>query len=845
MKLIKKLKKGLSRYNWQECLAFLASGILVLSGVIILWISTLQIPDFKSIDERKVAESTKIYDRTGNVLLFDIHQDVTRESILFENISLYVKNATVAIEDSSFYQHYGIEPISILRSVLVNLGAGSLKQGGSTITQQVIKNSLLTSEKAFSRKIKEVILALKLERIMTKEEILTLYLNEAPYGGNIYGVEEASKRFFGISAKDVSLAQSAYLAAIPKAPTYYSPYRSHKKELDTRKNVVLDRMLELNFISKDEADAAKKEIVTFLPLETNEIRAPHFVEFVKVYLENKYGEEEVLSGGLKVTTTLDWTLEQKAEEIIKRYAEDNKKKFNANNAGMIAIDPKTGQILVMVGSRDYFDTENEGNFNITIAHRQPGSAFKPFVYATAFNKGYTPNTVLFDLKTQFDTNCSPEGKPLDPEAKEEETCYTPENYDGKYLGPITLRNALAQSRNIPAIKTLYLAGIKDSIATAQKMGIKGLDDPSRYGLTLVLGGGEVSLLDLTSAYSVFANDGIRNPYSFILKVEDKDGNILDEYKDSSQRVISEKVSREISSILSDKVARTPLYGASSPLDFPGYDVAAKTGTTNDYRDAWIMGYSPNLALGVWAGNNDNTPMEKKVAGFIVAPMWNDFLKEALPKMPIERFKKPIVDSEDNIKPVLKGLWQGGVQYFTDKISGNLATEYTPPETKKVNVIPEIHSILYWLDKNNPMGEKPTLTETDPQFKLWETPIMNWVKEQGLGNLSTFNMPKETDNIHGPMYSPTVIITSPAGNKTYDENEKISTSVIAQGKFPIAQVDFFVNNNYLGGTKKAPFVFNFVPKEIQNISETNEIRVVVYDSVFNKSEKTTPFIVTIN
>ncbi|MEK7070709.1 MAG: PBP1A family penicillin-binding protein [Patescibacteria group bacterium] len=843
MKYLSKIKTGVVKYGWQEYVAVLVSAFLILTGLFILWISTMQIPDFKSIDERKIVESTKIYDKTGKTLLFDVHQDIARQSVHFEDISLYLKNATVAIEDSSFYQHYGIEPVSILRSVFVNIGAGSLKQGGSTITQQVIKNSLLTSEKAFSRKIKEAVLALKLERIMTKDEILDLYLNEMPYGGNIYGVEEASNRFFGISAKDLSLAQSAYIASITKAPTYYSPYRSHKKELDVRKNVVLDRMLELGFISKEEAAAAKKEVVAFLPIETGGIKAPHFVEFVKVYLENKYGAEEVQSGGLKVITTLDWNLEQKAEAIIAKYGEENQTKFNANNAGMVAIDPKTGQILAMVGSRDYFNIENEGNFNITIAHRQPGSAFKPFVYATAFSKGYTPETVLFDLKTQFDTNCSADGVPLNATTKPED-CYTPVNYDGQYIGPVSLRSALAQSRNIPAIKLLYLAGITDSISTAQRMGIRGLEDKNRYGLTLVLGGGEVTLLDMTSAYSVFANDGMRNPYSFILKVEDKNGNILESYEKQEQRVIPENISRQISSILSDKKARAPIYGDSSPLDIPGYDVAAKTGTTNDYKDAWILGYSPNITVGAWVGNNDNTPMEKKVAGFIVAPIWNEFMRDALLDLQTEQFKKPVTVNTDNLKPALKGFWQGGVQYFTDKISGKLATEYTPPETKITNVIPDIHSILYWVDKNNPLGEKPVNPESDPQFNLWEGAVKKWAEEKGLSNVSSIVIPKDVDNVHGPAFIPIITIVSPI-NRLYKSEETVSISVISQGRYPISQVDFFVNNNYLGSTKKVPFNFNFIPGDVPSISQTNEIRVVVYDNVFNKSEKTAPLNVSIN
>jgi len=499
-------RKGWARTFIKEVfLVFVTLGFFI-GGLSFLWVASIDIPDFSSFDTRKVSESTKIYDRTGKVLLYDIHADTKRTVVSFDSISRYIKNATVAIEDAEFYGHIGVRPIATLRAVFIQPLRGKGVQGGSTITQQVVKNTLLTSERTISRKLKEWVLAIKIEQVLSKEDILELYLNEAPYGGNIYGIEEASMSFFGKPSDDVTLAQAAYLAALPQAPTFYSPYGNNTDALIDRKNLVLSRMLELNYITKEEYSSALQEEVDFLPQETFGIKAPHFVIWVRQYLEERYGRDVVENSGLKVTTTLDYGLQQKAEEIVAKHGEENEIKFNAHNAGMIGIDPKTGGVLVMVGSRDYFNTEAEGNFNVTLAHRQPGSSFKPFVYATALMKGYTPDTVVFDLETQFQTTCDVEGKPLSSKIHPDE-CYTPTNYDDVYRGPVTLRNALAQSLNIPAIKTLYLAGIRDSLAVASKMGITSLGEQDKYGLTLVLGGGEISLLEATSAYSVFANDG--------------------------------------------------------------------------------------------------------------------------------------------------------------------------------------------------------------------------------------------------------------------------------------------------------------------------------------------------
>ena len=816
---------------------FLSVGFLMM-GALLLWVGSLRMPDFTSFEERKVAQSTKIYDATGKIILYDIHQDIKRTVVPFGDISRYLKNATVAIEDAEFYQHYGIKPKAILRAIVVNLGSFGFSQGGSTITQQVIKNSLLTQEKTISRKLKEWALAVKLERVMSKEDILTLYLNEAPYGGNIYGAEEASRAFFGKSVKDITLAEAAYLAALPQAPTFYSPYGNNKEGLTERKNLVLKRMRELGFISEEEMITALAETVEFIPQEERGIKAAHFVFFIRSYLEKKYGKDLVEEGGLRVITTLRYDLQKKAEEIIEQHVKENTKQFNASNAGMVALDPKTGQILVMVGSRNYFDKEIDGNFNVTLSPRQPGSAFKPFVYATAFKKGYTPDTVVFDLPTQFQTTCDPEGRPLSSDINPDD-CYMPTNYDGIYRGPMSLRDALAQSVNIPALKTLYLAGLSDSLQTAKDFGITSLTNTNRYGLTLVLGGGEVSLLEMTNAYGVFANEGVRNPYSGILRIEDKNGNVLEEFEPKPQRVISDDITLQISDILSDNTARTPAFGARSYLYIESNDVAVKTGTTNDYKDAWILGYTPSLVVGTWAGNNDNTSMEKKVAGFIVAPMWNAFMQEILKEYPKEEFRKPPKTSED-IKPILRGVWQGGEQYIIDRISGKLATEYTPKETQEKRVLTNVHNILYWVNKNDPLGANPTEPEKDPQFNLWEYSVRKWVARQNIQQETADKIPKEFDDVHKPEFFPKITIIEPNTETLYAIDKRITVTPQNNSPYPLSKVDFFVNGVFIGTSTNSPFTLSFMPSDLGIIKNQNQITVVGYDTVFNKGEAQTVF-----
>src|SRR3989344_827487 len=517
---------------WVEfgALGIIALGLVVV-GAAILWATLAPIPSINNFENRKVAESTKIYDRTGNIVLYDVHGTMRRTAVPLDEISPYLRNATIAIEDATFYQHNGFRPLSFMRAVMVNISTGRFSQGGSTITQQVVKNALLTQQKTVMRKLEEIILALRLEQVYTKDQIFNTYLNETSYGGTIFGVQEASQYFFGVDAKDVDLAQAAYLAALPQAPTRYSPYGNHRDLLDARQKLVLRRMLDVKLITEEEYKGAAEEVVEFRNERDAGIKAPHFVFFIREYLEEKYGADIVAQGGLRVVTTLDWQLQEKAEKVVAKHAPGMENNFNASNEGVVAVEPKSGQILAMVGSRGYFDETIDGKVNIAGAHRQPGSSFKPFVYATAFKKGYTPETIVFDLKTQFSTRCAPN------DLSSESPCYSPNNFDETFKGPITLRNALAQSVNVAAVKTLYLAGISESIQTAQDLGIATLAGSDRYGLTLVLGGGEVTLLDLTSASSVFANDGVKNPPTGILRVEDKAGNVLEEYKEQSSRVL--------------------------------------------------------------------------------------------------------------------------------------------------------------------------------------------------------------------------------------------------------------------------------------------------------------------
>lgn len=720
--LAKKTRQKAKKIGIRNILLGLTAIAVIFLGLMIIWVSTFKIPTLDSFKERKVSQSTKIYDRSGKILLYDIFQNQKRTIIPFNEISPYIKEATISIEDQDFYTHNGIKPKAFLRAILVNLTSFSYSQGGSTITQQVIKKTVLSDDKTPTRKIKEWILALRLEKMLTKDEIFELYLNEIPYGGNYYGVEEASQAYFGKKASDVTVAEAAYLAALPQAPSFYSPYGKNKQALDDRKNIVLKEMKQVGYITEEQYNTAKNEVVAFLPKEERGIKAPHFVMFVKEYLVKKYGEDVLENGGLRVTTTIDYPLQKKAEEIALKYALINEKSVKGNNDGLVVINPKTGEILTMVGSRDYFDKTIDGQYNIATAKRQPGSTFKPFIYAEAFNKGYTPETVLFNTETQFSTACPIESMSSVP------PCYSPKNYNAKYTGPVALRDALASSMNVPSVKLLYLVGVQNAINLAKNMGITSLGDPNQYGLTLVLGGGEVSLLEMTSAYGVFANDGVRVPYASILKIEDTKGTILEEYTPKSVLVLNPESARRVSDILSDNVARTPLFGSNSLVYFGGRDVAAKTGTTNDNKDAWLIGYTPNIVVGAWAGNNDNTPMIG-MSGTIIAPLWRALMDEALKTVINESFIDPLKEDSYEIKPIIRGKWQGGISTI-NYINTQTNDPLVPYNNINETLSGGIHSELHWINKDDPRGPIPSNPASDPQYPYWEYSVQKWVQANG-------------------------------------------------------------------------------------------------------------------
>lgn len=791
------------RALFRKILVAISFAAIFAGGIVFAWALMYTFPSIDNFQNRRVAESTKIFDRTNNVLLYDVHGTMRRTAVPLEKISLNIRNATVAIEDAKFYQHRGFRPLSFMRAMMANVIAGRFVQGGSTITQQVVKNTLLTKDKTIIRKLKEIVLALKLERVYTKDQILATYLNETSYGGTVYGVEEASQYFFGISANELSLAQAAYLSALPQAPTRLSPYGNHRDELENRKNLVLQKMYENNFINENERGVAHEEKVEFKNVAEAGIKAPHFVFFVREYLEEKYGVDAVNNIGLRVTTTLDYALQKKAEEVLSKAALENEKKFNASNAGIVAIDPKSGEILAMVGSRGYFDEKIDGKVNVALTHRQPGSSFKPFVYATAFKKGYTPDTIVFDLPTQFSTSCG-----ASDTMNSDPPCYSPVNFDQKFRGPITLRNAIAQSVNIPSVKTLYLAGITDSLQTAADLGITTLENRDRYGLTLVLGGGEVSLLEMTSAYGVFANDGTRYPPTGVLRIEDGAGNVLEEYEGHGERVLDPQVARQVNDVLSDNVARTPEFGADSPLYFPGEDVADKTGTTNDYRDAWVIGYTPSIAVGAWAGNNDNSPMVKKIAAFIVSPMWHAVTAYALEKYPSEPFTPPAPDPQlDSLPPVLRGNWN------TDPLQG-------------------VHEILYWVNKNDPRSGRPASPWNDPQFERWEYPVQLWVQTNSVPPPpeAAPSAPANTGST-GTSFT----ITSPQPGTIVSSFAPISISSYHSNPEKVTRVAYYLNEAYIGASGEAPYRISIIattrgPVSLRAVAETaggNETRTITF------------------
>lgn len=762
-----------SKYSWKLKLFFTAlllGAVGFVSFFIFMLIISRDLPNPNQLIEREINQSTKIYDRTGEHILYEIHGDEKRTLISLSDLPDYVKQAPISIEDKNFYNHGGFSLWAMFRTAITNT-IYNRRAGGSTLTQQFIKNAVLTPEKKIIRKLKEIVLSYRLEQKFSKDEILQMYLNEIPYGSNAYGIEAASLKYFGKNAKDLTIAEAALLAALIQAPSRYSPYGPNKDLLLGRKDYVIGLMQEQGYISQEEAEAAKAQEIVFAGPETN-ITAPHFVMYIKELLAEKYGEKMVEQAGLKIYTTLDVYKQKIAEEVIKEKTENYQEKYGANNASLVSVDPKTGQILAMVGSRDYFNEEIDGQVNVSIRPRQPGSSMKPLVYAALFAKGFSPETILYDVTTNFSND------PSNP--------YTPKNYSGNELGPVSIRKALAGSLNIPAVKALYLVGVNNFIDQAEKMGYTTLYPRDRFGLALVLGGAEVKLIEHVNAYSAFARDGIMSPVNSILKIEDRDGNIIEEYKPEEKKVLDSQVARMINSVLSDNAARSYVFGERNSLVLSGRPAAAKTGTTNDYRDAWTVGYTPSIVTGVWVGNSNNDKMKGVADGSVLAaPIWNAFMSRVLGDTPVENFKAP--DEYKSDKPLLNGKIPSQT-VKVDSSTGQLANSLTPYELISEINVEDHHSILFYVDKDNPTGPTPDKPENDPQFSSWENAVKAWAEKNASSSLLLI---KDFNDLHKPENTPTINLVSPKNGETITD---IQFEVLAQATANrgISRIDYLIN-----------------------------------------------------
>lgn len=614
-------------------LAILLLGFLVFAYSLYLLSFTKALPSPQQLSSFNQPLTSEIYDREGR-LLYRLYEGQNRQLIKITDAGKNVINATVAIEDKNFFSHHGVDFFGILRAIRNNLIAdGKVVQGGSTITQQLIKNTLLSSDKTIQRKVKEILLAFWTEKIFDKKTILEMYLNQVAYGGPAWGISAASKMYFGQEVKDLDLAQAAYLAGLPAAPTDYSPYGTHPEKGMQRQREVISRMVEDNYITHEEAEEAMAEQLVFRP-PVADIKAPHFVMWVKSILANKYGERTVSSGGLKVITSLDLDIQEMAERVVRNNIDKLTKLAVSNGAAMVT-DARSGQVLAMVGSKDYWE-KKEGNFNATLSLRQPGSSIKPITYATSFKLGFSPGTVLLDTPTIF--------------ADKNGTTYSPVNYDGRFHGAVSVRTALASSYNVPAVKTLATFGIDPVVETARDLGITSWDKVQNYGLSLTLGGAAVRMVDMMSVYGTFSQLGIRHEITPILTVTDATGKMLEDHRlEVGKRVVTAEVAYLITSILADNKARVPAFGEKSLLEIPGYSVPVKTGTADRKTDNWTFGYTKEFVVGVWVGNFDNRPMDPALTSGITGatPIWHEMMASLLTGRKDLGFEKPagIIETE--------------------------------------------------------------------------------------------------------------------------------------------------------------------------------------------------------
>ncbi|MBU0572245.1 PBP1A family penicillin-binding protein [Patescibacteria group bacterium] len=802
--------------------AFIGVAVLLVISFIAIPLFAFNLPSPDKI-VRRDGFSTKILDRNGEVL-YDIFVDERRTPVELDDIPLFLRQATIAIEDKNFYEHKGFDPTGFFRAILNIVFRGRI-QGGSTLTQQLVKNALLSPERTIFRKVREFLLSIQIERKYSKDEILKMYLNEVPYGGTAFGVETAAETYYGKKVKDLNLVESAILAGLPQRPSAYSPYSSTPDAYIGRTEQVLRRMREDDYITKEQEESALGEIENVKFQERGaSFKAPHFVQYVQKILEDRYGENVVEQGGLKVTTTLDLELQESAEDTVKEEI-DKVTGLKISNGAAVVLDPETGEILAMVGSRGFSDPDIDGQVNVTTRLRQPGSAIKPITYLTAFKEGYTASSLIMDVPTTFPGGI---GQPD----------YEPVNYDGEYRGPMQLRYTLGNSINVAAVKVLALVGIKDTLQTAYDLGITSLKPTNemmnKVGLSLTLGGGEVKLLELTGAYSTFMNGGhVVEPVG-ILKVEDKDGKVLEEHEpEKGKRVISEELAYMIFDILSDNSARTEIFGTNSLLNIPGRDIAVKTGTTNDKRDNWTVGGGPQAVVGVWVGNNDNSPMLQVASGVTGAsPIWRRIVMAALqgksntsPEVPsgiitaavdtisgyrahdgfpsrIEQFIKGTEPGEDPIHAKLKVC----------KTDGKLAT---PSDVAAGNYDEKEYFVF--------KEEDPTAGSGGTN--RWQEGINEWLSSQGDGR---YHPPSDYCGTSNPV---NVEFVNPTDRSSNLPN-KFTIEVRADSTANIVQIELEVD-----GTKVRTFTGPPFKHEVDLADGVHKLRAKARDEKGKESDRT--------
>ncbi|MEI7512076.1 MAG: PBP1A family penicillin-binding protein [Candidatus Uhrbacteria bacterium] len=781
------------------------------------WVSR-ELPDPNTLITRDVPQSTKIYDRTGTHLLYEVHGDERRTLVKIDEIPESVKQATISLEDRQFYEHHGVNWLGLARAVFTAVIHGQRIQGTSTLTQQLVKLAILTNERSLDRKIRELILSMQIEKRYTKDQILQLYLNEIPYGSDIYGIEAAAETYFGKPAKQLTIDESALLASIPQRPTFYSPYSTAGKEdnfyqLKRRQQYAIDTMAEIGYITKDQAEQAKAvdTLAKIKPRQVGQISAPHFVIYVRQQLEEKYGLKTVGEGGLSVITTLDWDKQLAAEDEVKKGVEARGKQYKFTNAALVSLDPKTGQVLAMVGSKDFFDESIQGQVNVAVSNRQPGSSFKPLVYAAGFARGYLPQTQLWDVETTFKTDIGN---------------YNPHDYDGKERGPVSIRQAFAGSLNIPAVEMLYLVGIPRVLDFTGQLGYTTFGDRSRFGLSLVLGGAEVKPIEHAAAFQAFATGGDLRPVASVLKVTDSNGQTLEEWTPpEAKQVMDPQTARLVTDVMTDNAARAYVFGLNNSLTLPDRPVAAKTGTTNNFKDAWTMGFTPNLVTVVWVGNSRGEEMKSGADGSIVAaPIWQAYMKRALKGMPIERFTPP--DAPQTTKLALLGK-AFEEKVIVNKLTGLRASDLTPAELREERPNRIAHSILWFIDKDDPTGPAPTNPAQDPQFGNWESAVRSWATRSGwLSPTSTVS--DEVDTLYTEANRPKVIISNPSEGGMIT-SRIASIQVEPSAPRPIVRVEAYIDNIPVGSRDGGPWTIDLrIPNRI--VAGYHTLLVRAYDEI---------------